>query len=112
MGKQGIALEHHRDVASPGRSERYIPVADPNAPVGWRLQTGEYSQGRGLSATRRPDEDDELAFLYFKVQVANGGMAAENLGNMLESDVRHVRSREGSASLAPRSPTRWDLGDM
>ena len=60
-----VALEDHAHVAPFGRNDclgrRYDRAADANLAVIGLGQAGDHAQGRGLAATRRTEQADELA---------------------------------------------------
>ncbi len=73
--------------------------------ISWALKTGEHAEKRALSATRRPEESEELALINIERHVFNGYEIVEPLA-------RHSRSgrsaswpdpsRERSRIAAPR----------
>ena len=90
MGVERVILEHHRDVASLGWEIGDIAIADADHPVGDALQTGHQSEDGGLAAPRRPDQDQELAVVYFETEVARSDVAIRvDLVDMFESDACH-----------------------
>ena len=68
---QRVILEHHRDVAVPGRNVVHHPVADAQLAGGDRLEPGHHPQGRALAAAGGPDENDELTVLDGQVQIGD-----------------------------------------
>ena len=86
------------------------PVAEPDAALLGRLQTGDAAQGRGLAATTRPEKDEELARLDLEIEVVDRHhrrLAAESLGQAAHAYVGqpgHPPSGGGSGATSPRSP--------
>ena len=58
---QRVALEHHRDVAVPGRDAVHDLSADGDRSRGRLLQPRDHPEGGRLPAAGRPDQDHELA---------------------------------------------------
>ena len=90
VGVERIGLEHHRDVAVLGCA--FVDAFAGDAQFTGRdvLQTGNHVEGRGLSASGRSDEDDELAVGDGDVHFAHRGCAVgEELGDFVENDFGH-----------------------
>ena len=84
---EGVALEHHRDVALLRQLVGHVLVADVDAAAGHLLQPGDHPQQRRLAAPRRADEHHELTRLDREVHVADRvDAAAEALAHVLEPD--------------------------
>ncbi len=56
-----IVLEDHRQVAFTRRQRGDVALADPQRPLGRRLESGDGAQQRRLAATGRPEQGEELA---------------------------------------------------
>jgi hypothetical protein len=61
-----IALEHHRDVPVSRWNVVHDPAADRDRPLADLLEARNHPQRGRLAAARGPDDDDELAVLYFE----------------------------------------------
>ena len=67
VGVQSIVLENHGDIAVLGSHVVDQAVADVQLAVGDVFQTGNHTQGGGLTAAGGADQDDE--FLVLDVQI-------------------------------------------
>ena len=76
VGIQSIVLEDHGDIAVLRRDVVREGLADVQLALADLFQTGDHSQGGGLTAARRTDEDDELLVSNFQVEVRNRRYAA------------------------------------
>ncbi len=88
---QGVVLEDHRDVAVTRLFAGDVASTDgDDAGVG-RFQTGQGTQGGGLTATGRSDEDEELAVGDLQVQVLDRGGVRARVPDIhvIEDDVSH-----------------------
>jgi hypothetical protein len=90
MRIEGIALEHHGDVALAGGKRRHVAPLDHHPPAGRPLEPGGDVEDRALAAARRPEQGDELLRRDRERHVVDGGDAAEALGDLLETDTRHL----------------------
>ena len=90
MRIQGVVLEHHRDVAI-ARRQVVDPVpTDDEVAVRDVLQPGDHPQRRRLPASRRADEDHELAVRDVEVDRLDRLEAVRvALGDPLELDLSH-----------------------
>src|SRR5829696_925685 len=87
---EGVVLEDHRDVPLTRRK-----LVDDLVPYkyfagAYVLESGDHTQGGGLTATRRPDEDDELPVRNVQVHLVYGDyVLAEDFGNLFEGYFSH-----------------------
>ncbi len=90
---QRVVLEYHRDVAVLRRDVGHVAVADEDAAGVDLFEAGEHAQGRGLAATGRTDEDEELAVTDLEVQLVDGrtGSTGVQAGGFVESHRCHCR---------------------
>ncbi len=88
VGVQGVALEHHRDVAVLGGQIVHDPVADRDRRAGDLLGNRDHPQNRGLAAALRAHEHHELAFTDLEVEVPDDPGLVETL---LYPSQRHAR---------------------
>ncbi len=96
---QGVALEHHGNVAVLGRLVVHHLAADAQLALGDVFQAGDHVERRGLAAARRADQDDELAVGDVEVNAVDGQRAIwEALGDPIQNDVSHC------LSFVPESP--------
>ena len=71
---QRVVLEHHRDVAVLGRDVGDVAVTDEDLAAVDLLEPREHPQGRGLAASRGPDENHELAVADLEVDAGDRGL--------------------------------------
>ena len=69
MGVQGVVLEDHRDVPVFGREVVRQASVNVDFPPGHVLQAGNQSEGGRFSASRRPDQHDELPIVNVEAEV-------------------------------------------
>jgi hypothetical protein len=79
-------LEHHRAVAFAGRQVGYVAVAEADRPAGHIMQAGDHAQQRRLPATRRPEQEEQLAGLDLKGYPVDRNRVAEVLGDLSQCD--------------------------
>ena len=79
MGIERIGLEHHGEAALGGRQIADVDAVDLDPAAGRVLEPGDQPQQGRFAATRRPDEDDELAGLDLEVDRGNDDVLAEGL---------------------------------
>jgi len=84
-----IGLEHHGDAAIRRRHLVHQLPADIELALGDLLEAGDDAERGALAATRRADEDDELAVLHLEVDVVQHLDLAEGLGDAAQRDVSH-----------------------
>ena len=72
VGIQGIALEHHRNAALPGALLVGALAVDQKFALADFLQPGDHPQRGGLAAAGGTNENNELAFLDFQVEIVHG----------------------------------------
>src|SRR5215210_9392553 len=90
---EGVVLEDHGYVPLSRRKvvDDLIPYKDLTA--GYVLQAGDHTQGRGLPATGRPDEDDELPVRDIQTHLVDGDhVLAEDFGYLLQGYFSHPTS--------------------
>ena len=86
MWEHGVALEHHRDVAVARREIGDIALADSDVAAIETLQTRDTPQQRRLAASRRAEQDHELAVAYVDRDAFEGLRLPEQLGCVLDAD--------------------------
>ena len=84
-----VRLEDHGDVAAARGEVGDLAVADPDLSAGHVLEPGDHPQEGRLAASRRPDEDEELAVGDLERDVVDGRHRAECLRHLVEPDRRH-----------------------
>jgi hypothetical protein len=94
VGIKRIILEDHRDVSIFWRDVIHDFAVDGNRPFGYLFQASNHTQGRGLAATRRPDQNQKLFVRDNDVGVFNGIKlfatgSSKNLGQILQNHVCH-----------------------
>src|SRR5829696_7111112 len=93
VGVEGVVLEDHGYVALARRKiiDYLVPYKDfATADV---LEAGDHTQGGRLSATGRPDEDDELPIWDIQTYLVDGDhVLAEYLGYLLQGYFSHPTS--------------------
>src|SRR5215217_3805262 len=98
---EGVILEDHGYVPLARRKvvDDLIPYKDFAA--SYVLEAGDHTQGRGLPATGRPDEDDELPVRDIQIHLVDGDhVLAEDFGYLLQRYFGHLTS-------SFRSPERF-----
>ena len=90
---EGVELEDHRDVSSPGRQVVDRPAAQKHVASRGRLQPRDQAERRRLAAAGRPQEADDLTGADVQVDGVDGDQVAEDLGQAPERDRRHVPGR-------------------
>ena len=94
--EQGIALEHHGDVAAMRRDivQRDTPQAD--GAIVDRFEARDHVQQRRLSAAARPQQRQDLALLQGKAEPLEGNDVAKALGDAVDLE---VEPRAGSGQV-------------
>ena len=69
---QGVALEHHGDLAGPRRQPGHGVAVDEDIALGRLVQAGDGAQQRRLAAPRRAEQDEVLALLGRQVDAVDG----------------------------------------
>ena len=88
--EQRQILEHHAEPALAGLGMGDDAVADDDVAAGRLDETGNHVERRRLAATRRPDQDQELAVADLQIDALDGGEAAEFLDQAPEFDTCHA----------------------
>ena len=112
MGKERVALEHHRDAALVGPLVVHHPPqqTDLAAVRIGLLETGEQPQGGGLAASRGSQDGEELAPADLQGDPIHGRDLAEGLGYADQLD-DGSRGRRGSGHAGRSSQDgRWRVG--
>ncbi len=76
VGIEGVVLEDHRNVALARCQVGDVLVADEDRAVRDLFEASDHAQKRRLPASRRADENQELAWRDSEVDVINGAHAA------------------------------------
>ena len=87
--KQCVALKHHRDAAPSRRQRGDVAFRDPDRAGARGLEPRDQPQGRGLAATRRPQQRHEMTGRRRERDVLDRRSRTPGLGDSLETDVRH-----------------------
>ena len=102
-----VVLEHHRQVAIPGRLVVDPGVADHHVTGGDVLKADDHPQQGRLPAPRRADQDHELAVGDVDAHVVDGGEAV----TVLLDDVAHGDCGHGypftAPEVSPATMRRW-----
>ena len=86
---QAIVLEYHGDVAVLRLEIVDNPIADPDLAFGRVLEARDHPHGRGLSAARWAEEDDELPIGDLQVEVAHAGERSPPFRHPAKPNLRH-----------------------
>ena len=79
VGKQGVVLKHHADVAvMRGDVCHFVLIEQDASAVGF-IETGDTAQQRGLAAAARPQQGEKSAVRNVQRQVLKNGVAAKFL---------------------------------
>src|SRR6056297_92265 len=100
MRIERVILEHHGDVAVHRLEIIGAGAADAQFALGDRLQPRYHAQQGGLSAARRPDDDDKLAILYVDTHALDHFGRAKALFDIIQFYGCHVAYF--SLSTSPR----------
>jgi hypothetical protein len=98
---QRIALEHHADVARPGRKLGDVAPTDQDASGRRRAEAGDQAQQRGLAGTGRPQEGEELARRDGERHVVEHRRRVVGEADVIDHDL--ARHQNTSRDLRPRS---------
>ena len=89
---EGVALEHHRDVAVARRELGDVGAADADRAGGHFLEPGDHAQQRRLPASGRADQHHELAVPDRQADVVDGQEAVPvHLRDAVDLDRGHQR---------------------
>ena len=89
VGKERVILEHHADVARARRQVVDRLAADTHSARRRLNETGDHAQRRRLAATRRAEQDDELALCDVEIDVLDDVDVVVALAQPFERDARH-----------------------
>src|SRR5206468_9104996 len=85
-----VVLEDHRDVTLLRRKIGHVAVANPDDAIGYALEPGHHSEHGGFPASRRADENEELAVGDLQAEIAGSRIPVRvNLIYVLETDTSH-----------------------
>ncbi len=107
MRIERVVLEHHGDVAVLGRDIGDVAVPDEDAAARDGLQPGEHAQGRGLAASRRTDEDEELTLGNFEIDGVDGRPGhpwVDQRGVLVRDWLRHGERDPPTGRYVPDDP--------
>jgi len=98
-----VALEYHGDVAAARCEIGDLSAADRDQAVRDLLEPRDHAQQRGLPAAGRPDQNEELAVGDLERNVVDRShVAREQLGDVLEMDLRHGCDRTATRGRLAR----------
>ena len=90
MGIERVVLEDHCDITLLRGQVGDIAIADADDAVGDALEAGHQSENGRLAATRRADEDEELAIRYVEAEIPGGDIAVRvDLVDVLQGNSGH-----------------------
>src|SRR5918993_3549620 len=90
---EGVVLEDHGYVPLARRKVVDDLISYKNFAVSYVLEAGDHTQGRGLPATGRADEDDELPVRDIQIHLVDGDhVLAEDFGYLLQRYFGHPTS--------------------
>ena len=98
MREQGVALEHHRNVAPMRRHVVQGNPAQADRAVVDRLEAGDHVQERRLSATAGPEKGQNLPLLHGEAHALKRDHLAIALGDSVDFQVE-ARFRRGAVQL-------------
>jgi hypothetical protein len=103
--EQGVGLEHDAEVALRGGQARDVAPALVDAPGVLPLEARDHAQQRGLPASGRAEEADELARPDVEVDAVERGEGAEALHHALYADsgIHRGGTRVSAAATSRRS---------
>ena len=97
---QGVVLEDHRDVAVFRGNVVDQTVTDVHLTAGDLLQTGDHTQGGGLAAAGRTDENDKFLVGDLKAEIGNSN-------NIAGINFLDVTAANGSHNAHPPKYIQW-----
>ena len=98
MRPQGVALEHHAQIAPAGRHGETAcgvgdqPIAEMDRAGIGLLESGDQIERRGLPAARGAEHGGQRTGLELHADAVDGDDAAECLANVLETNALHQPS--------------------
>ena len=105
VGKEGVVLEHHPDVAPMGRDVVDRAPVEEDIAVGRGLEPREHHEAGGLPRTGGAQHGEELAPVDFEVEVLDDeGLAVVALLDVREPDEGFLRGRGAHAAPAVPGP--------
>ena len=112
VGVQRIGLEDHGDTTSAGWKTADVLASEQDLSLSRLLQTHDHPEQGGLAASRRPEEDEELALLGLEIDAVDSCHVAELLAQAADLYDSHddaprrwfIRFRPGRV---PASRRRW-----
>ena len=102
MGKDGVVLEHHAEIASPRRNADDVLPVDEDAPLVRPLEPRHHAQHGRFARAAGAEEGKELAARDRERQPVGGDRRAEALGDLVEPQDRLRRHGRVPASDAQR----------
>ena len=90
MRIERVVLEHHGDVAFPGRQACDLAFTQPDLARSWRLQPCQHTQRGGLAATARTDQDQQFPIWHVQCEILHGDHLAEVFRQPTERNGCHV----------------------
>ncbi|MNE64257.1 hypothetical protein D3C80_1596630 [compost metagenome] len=89
VGKQGIGLKHHADIALVRFQRGLVAFIDDDCAIAGSLETGNHAQNGGFSAAGWTEERDELTFFNCHVEVMDDLHRAKRFFNVLKCQKAH-----------------------
>ena len=90
VGKERVVLKHHAHVAAVRRTRRDVLTVEPHRAGVGRKQARHDAQQRGLAATGRPEQRDELAALDAEVDAVEHPRAGKGFRGAGDGqEIRH-----------------------
>ncbi len=90
MREERVALEYDAEAALGRPDGQQIVALEADGAAARLDEARDHLQGRGLAATRRPQQRDELALLDAERQVVDRDLRAEPFAQLLEFQEGHV----------------------
>ncbi len=90
VGKHGIVLEDHADIAQMRRQPVDASLAEADLAGIELTEARDHAQERGLAAARGPEQREELTLAHFEVDVVDRPHRAEGAGGAADRDARHL----------------------
>ncbi len=104
MREERVALEHGVHVALVGRHLGHVDPIQEDLTLARPLEPGDHPQGRGLAASRRSEQGEELTGRHLQVDPRDRGEVTEALHQLDELNLSPGhRSRSIARAWVPRS---------
>src|SRR5690606_4554655 len=99
---QRVALEHHAEIAAPGRQVGDVALTDDDASGRWRAEAGDKAQQRGLAGAGGAEKAEIFAGLDGEADIVKDRRAAIAEADPFDRNILRHQNKP-SRDLRPRS---------